>query len=162
MKNSWMRFTFGVALASMLAACGSSSSNSGGSGGGGGGAGGAGGSGGAGGTGGSGGAGNTIMGTVNGMGFNTVQTALWIGKPDSATTTVVYMFSNAVNCADIGAPGWDGRITDKTQVLEMKAFGTTPMMYTVTSPPTPAPGEASVNHSLTPHDGTSVETIASG
>lgn len=90
----------------------------------------------------------TVTGSANGTPFGTVATSLWIGAPDSAATTVVYVFSDPVDCATLGSPGWDGRIKDRTQVLEMKMFGTSPATYKVVTTATPAPGEASVNHTL--------------
>ena len=90
----------------------------------------------------------TATGSANGTPFGNVATALWIGAPDSAATTVVYVFNNPVDCATLGSPGWDGRIKDQTQVLEMKMFGTSPATYKVVTTTTPAPGEASVNHTL--------------
>lgn len=90
----------------------------------------------------------TITGTVGGTMFNTAATALVIGAPDSAATTVVYVFSNPVRCSDLGAPGWDRVIPNATSVLEMKMFGLTPATFTVVTTLTPAPGEATVNHTL--------------
>ena len=64
--------------------------------------------------------------------------------------------------------GWDGNLPDKTQFLEMKLFGkssrttppTMPGDYKVTTTMTPAPGEASVNHSLTHQGAASAEVSA--
>jgi hypothetical protein len=95
--------------------------------------------------------------------FVGVRTAYWIGAPDSSATTVVYMFGGPVACSDLQTPGWDARIADGTQVLEMKMFGTTaPATFTVTPSPTPAPGEAAVNYTLSSTTGTPMETSASG
>lgn len=92
--------------------------------------------------------GTTIMGSFMGMPFTTAPTALWIGMPDSNQTEVVYVFSNPVDCATLGAAGWDAKIPNNTQVLEMKEFGTSPAAYTVVKSATPKAGEASVNHTL--------------
>jgi hypothetical protein len=54
-------------------------------------------------------------------------------------------------------PGWDTRITNGTSVLEMKSFGTKPGSYTVVTTLTPAPGEASVNYTLSSTMGTPKE-----
>jgi hypothetical protein len=127
------------------------------------GAGGSGGSGGVGGSGGSGGAsGNSISGMIGSTPFNSVSAALWIGAPDSASTTVVYLFDHPVQCSELASPGWDGRITNGTQVLEMKMIGTTVRAYTVTTSATPAPGEASVNYTLSSQTGTPAEMISNG
>ena len=105
----------------------------------------------------------TVLGMANGQPFLHVRTAYWIGAPDSAATTVVYLLSSPVACRDLQTPGWDGRITDGTQILEMKLFGTTaPATFTVTTSPTPAPGEASANDTLSSTTGTPAETSASG
>ena len=106
--------------------------------------------------------GNTISGSADGTPFTTAAMALWLGSPDDAATTVVYVFSKPVKCSDLATPGWDTRITDKTQFLEMKMFGVTKATYTVTKSLTPAPGEASVNYTLSSTSGTPVETSSSG
>jgi hypothetical protein len=105
---------------------------------------------------------NTISGSATGSPFSTVATALWIGAPDDPTTTVIFLFSQPVACSAISAIGWDARITNATQVLEMKEFGTTPRTYTVVTTLTPAPGEASVNYTLSSTAGTPTETSSSG
>ncbi|HEY8040761.1 MAG TPA: hypothetical protein VIF15_13240 [Polyangiaceae bacterium] len=109
-----------------------------------------------------GGGGTTISGSGDGTPFTNAATALWLGAPDSAATTVVYVFSNPVQCSDLATPGWDKRITDKTQFLEMKMFGTAPATFTVTTSVTPAPGEASVNYTLSSQTATPVETGGTG
>lgn len=103
----------------------------------------------------------TIAGTANGTPFNTVATALWYGKPDSAATTVIYLFSKHVDCSQVTAPAWDTRITNGTLFVEMKEFGLTAKTYTVTTSMTPAPGEASVNHTVSSTMATPVEIAAS-
>lgn len=108
-----------------------------------------------------GGGGTTITGSVGGMSFNNAATALWIGSPDSATTTVVYVFSSPVHCNDLASAGWDTRIPNKTQVLEMKMFGTRPQTYKAVTTATPGPGEAAVNYTLSSTSGTPTETAGS-
>jgi hypothetical protein len=56
--------------------------------------------------------------------------------------------------------GWDARITDKTQSLELKLFGTSPGTFTVVKTPTPGPGEAAVNYTLSSTTGTPAELAA--
>ena len=64
--------------------------------------------------------GSTVTGSVNGTTpFGTVATALGIGAADSAATTVVYLFNKSVTCAELSPAGWDARITDNTEVLEL-------------------------------------------
>lgn len=106
--------------------------------------------------------GNSISGSVGGTTFDTANMALWLGAPDDPSTTVVYLFSKPVNCSDLSTPGWDKRITDKTQFLEMKMFGLTPATFTVTTSATPAPGEAVVNYTLSATTGTPKETGGGG
>jgi hypothetical protein len=102
---------------------------------------------------------NTITGTADGTPFTTVATSLWIGAPDDPATTVVYVFSKPVKCSDISSPGWDTRITNATQFLEMKMFGTKVATYKVTTSKTPAAGDASVNYTLSTTTGTPAETV---
>jgi hypothetical protein len=102
------------------------------------------------------------MGSVSGMPFTTSTTALWLGKPDSAATEVVYVFSKPVDCAILGAPGWDTKITSDTQVLEMKVFGTAPGTFKVVKNANPATGQAVVNYTLSKMVGTPAETVGSG
>ena len=102
-----------------------------------------------------------VTGTVGGMPFNTSATALWIGSPDDPQTTVVYVFDKAVKCSDLKTMGWDKRIPDGTQVLEMKMFGTAPATFKITTSMTPAPGEAAVNYTLSSQAGTPKETLGS-
>jgi hypothetical protein len=99
----------------------------------------------------------TVTGSVAGAPFGSVATALWAGAPDDAATTVVYVFSKPVACGELGSPGWDTRITNGTSVLEMKAFGSAAGDFKVVTTPTPAPGEASVNYTLSSTSGTPKE-----
>ena len=106
---------------------------------------------------------NTVSGSVNGVTpYGPVSSAWWIGAPDSAASTVVYLFNKPVACADIQALAWDTRIPNDTQVLEMVMYGTAPATFTVTSSLTPAPGEARVNHTFSRTTGTPVEQFSSG
>jgi len=115
------------------------------------------------GTGAAGATGNTIMGSADGTPFTNATTVLWIGAPDSAASTVVYVFSAPIKCSEISKVGWDTRVADKTQALELKMIGTTaPATFTVVMSPTPAPGQASVNYTLTSQTGTPGEVISSG
>lgn len=102
----------------------------------------------------------SIAGTADGTPFTAVVTSLWAGAPDSAATTVVYMFSGTVDCAALKTPGWDTRITNGTQVLEMKMLGVQPQTYKVVTGPMPGPGEAAVNYTLSSTQGTPKETSA--
>ena len=104
----------------------------------------------------------TISGAVNGASFTNVATSYVLGAPDDAATTVVYLFSKPVACSDLAAPGWDTRIANGTQFVELKMFGTTPATYKVVTTLTPAPGEASVNYTLSATSGTPAEQSGGG
>ena len=106
--------------------------------------------------------GATIDGSVGGTPFGGASTALWIGAADDPATTVVYVFSRPVVCGELATPGWDARITNGTQVLEMKMFGVAPGTFQVVTTQTPAPGEAAVNYTLSSTTGTPSERVASG
>jgi hypothetical protein len=106
--------------------------------------------------------GNSISGSVNGKGFTNVMTALYAGKPDDPASTVVFLFDAPVGCAVVSATGWDKRVMSGSNVLELKMMGTTPQVYTVTTSATPAPGEASVNHTVAMAVGTPPETSSNG
>ena len=103
----------------------------------------------------------TADGAVQGTPYTSVASARFIGSPDSAATTVVYVFSQPVACQELCGPGWDERIADQTQSLELKMFGTSPGTFTAVRSVTPAPGEASVNYTLTSTTGTPMEVSAS-
>ncbi|MDB4993558.1 MAG: hypothetical protein JWM74_990 [Myxococcaceae bacterium] len=109
-----------------------------------------------------GGGAGTVSGSVDGTPFTTVTTSYLIGAPDSAETTVVFVFSKPVKCSDLATPGWDQRIADGTQLLEMKIFGKDPGAFKAVTTVTPAPGEASVNYTLSSTAGTPKETGSSG
>lgn len=104
----------------------------------------------------------TVSGSADGAPFGSVATSYVIGAPDSASTTVVFVFSKPVACADLGSPGWDRRITDATQFLEIKFFGTAPGTFRAVTTVTPAPGEASVNYTLSSTSSTPREIGSSG
>lgn len=107
--------------------------------------------------------GSTVTGSVTGTTpFGAVATSLWIGAADSAATTVVYLFNKSVTCAELSPAGWDARITDNTEVLELKMYGNAPASYSVTASLTPAPGEASVNHTFSKRAGTPAEQFSTG
>ncbi len=107
-----------------------------------------------------GGGSGTVSGSADGTPFTTVTTSYVIGAPDSASTTVVFVFSSPVRCADLATPGWDSRIANGTQFLELKVFGSTPATFAVVTTATPAPGEASVNYTLSSTSSTPKETGA--
>lgn len=101
----------------------------------------------------------TIAGGVGGQAFATVGAAYHVGSPDDPATSVVYLFSNPILCSEITSTGWDGSITDGTDILEIKAVGTAAAVYPVSSLPTAPSGDASVNYTLSSTTGTPVETI---
>ncbi len=103
-----------------------------------------------------------VSGSADGSPFTTLATSYVIGAPDSAATTVVFVFSKPVRCVDLATPGWDSRIADKTQFLEIKFFGKEPGMFTAVTTVTPAPGEASVNYTLSSTSATPNEIGAKG
>jgi hypothetical protein len=99
----------------------------------------------------------TVTGTIDGAPYGNAGGALWAGAPDDPATTVVYVFSNPVACSFLQNIGWDTKIPDGTKVLEMKSFGTAPGDFKVVTTLTPAPGEASVNYTLSSQSGTPKE-----
>ena len=109
-----------------------------------------------------GGGSGSVDGSVGGTPFGGAAASLWIGSPDDPATTVVYLFSEPVTCSELATPGWDTRITNGTQMLEMKMFGTSPATYKVVTTQTPAPGEAAVNYTLSATSGTPTEQVGSG
>jgi hypothetical protein len=109
-----------------------------------------------------GGGSGSIAGAVDGMPFVAVATAFVGSTPDSAQTTVVFVFSKPVSCADLATPGWDRRIADGTQLLELKIFGRDPGTFTAVTTVTPAPGEASVNYTLSSTSAVPKEVGATG
>jgi hypothetical protein len=103
-----------------------------------------------------------IEGTVAGAAFTRAVRAWWIGRADSPSSTVVYVFDADVGCDALSAPGWDTRIANGTQVLEMKLLGSALQTYPVVGGPLPGPGEASVNHTLSQQRGAPTERVANG
>src|SRR5262245_5214336 len=100
----------------------------------------------------------SIHGTVGGKPFDTVGASYAIGQSDDpARTTVVYVFDRAIACAELGSPGWDARIADGTQVVEMKLIGKAPATYPVVSGATAGDGQASANYTLSSTKGTPME-----
>jgi len=104
----------------------------------------------------------SIEGGAADAAFTSAATTLWLGAPDSAATTVVYVFSNRIQCSELASAGWDTRIRDKTQILEIKMFGVTPQTYAAVATMTPAPGEASVNYTLSSTTGVPIEQFGNG
>ncbi len=109
-----------------------------------------------------GGGSGSISGSADGSPFTTVATSYVIGAPDSTATTVVFVFSKPVTCAELGQSGWDRRIANAAQFLEIKFFGNAPGTFTAVTTVTPAPGEASVNYTLSSTSGTPNEIGSSG
>ena len=106
--------------------------------------------------------GTTLTGSADGTPFTSVGSVLWAGMPDVAASTVIYVFSNPIQCSDITQAGWDTTITNKTQILEVKAMGTTPGVYQpiIRTPRLPAAGEAQVNYTLSLTSGTPMESFS--
>lgn len=103
----------------------------------------------------------TISGTVGGRVFDTISSAYWIGAPDSGATTVFYVFDHVVDCATLQSTGWDTAVTNGTQLLEMKAVGTTPGTYPLENVPIASPNHASLSYTLSSTTGTPTETLGS-
>lgn len=103
----------------------------------------------------------TISGSFDGRAFDTVAASWRIGEPDDPEQTmVVYVFDQPISCADIADPGWDTRIADQTQAIEIKAVGTTAGDYPLATGRTPGPGESDVNYTLSSTTSTPAETSA--
>ena len=109
-----------------------------------------------------GGGAGSVSGSADGTPFATVATSYLAGAPDDPSTTVVFVFSKPVSCSELSSPGWDTRITNGTQFLEMKMFGQSPGAFTAVTTTTPAPGEASVNYTLSVMTGAPKESGSSG
>lgn len=102
----------------------------------------------------------SVSGSVDARPYYTVGSAYVIGKPDDpANTVVIYVFDNAIACGDISSPGWDQRITDQTQSLELKLIGKSPGIYPVAA--RPSTGQSTDNYTLTSTSGTPSEMGAS-
>ncbi|MDB4983460.1 MAG: hypothetical protein JWM82_4212 [Myxococcales bacterium] len=106
--------------------------------------------------------GNMVMGSATGTPFAAIGSVFLIGNPDVAASTVVYIFSKTIKCADISQAGWDATIADKTQILELKMMGTAPATYQpiIKAPRFPAAGEAQVNYALSAQTGTVAESFS--
>ncbi len=105
----------------------------------------------------------TISGSVDGRAFDVVASSYFIGQSDDPSkTTVLYVFDGPVACADIGDPGWDEKIADKTASVELKLVGKSPAKFVVAATPGPAAGEASIFYTLSSTSGTPAETAANG
>jgi hypothetical protein len=104
----------------------------------------------------------TISGLVNGAPFDSVATSLWIGAPDSPSTTVVFLLSRPTGCSELCSPGWDTRIRANTQILEIKMVGTTPATFAVVAGVTPGLGEAATTYTLSANTGVPNEIGGSG
>lgn len=103
----------------------------------------------------------TVSGTFDGRAFDTIGASWRIGEPDDPTQTmVVYVFDNPVSCADIAEAGWDTRITDQTQAVEIKVVGLTAGDYPLKAGRTAGAGESDVNYTLSSTTGTPGETSA--
>ena len=86
----------------------------------------------------------TIAGTAGGKTYDTVLSAYWIGAPDVATTTAVYLVAKPIGCADISKSGWSHTIAAGTQVFEMLMWGSAPGTFKVNSAAS-NPGDVEVN-----------------
>jgi hypothetical protein len=103
----------------------------------------------------------TISGTVSGHSYGTVSSAWWIGVPDAAGSTVVYLFDKNVACSDLQAAGWDTRITNQTQVLELKIMSASPGTYSLSAVVPPPAGMSGSYYTLSATTGTPTETSLS-
>lgn len=88
----------------------------------------------------------TIAGSVGGSPFTAVMSAYWIGAPDSAATTALYLIGKPIACADITTSGWSHTIAAGTQIFEMILVTKTPPIdrYTVSTAASPPVGGAEV------------------
>lgn len=103
----------------------------------------------------------TIAGSFNGRTFDTVGASWRIGEPDDPNQTmVIFVFDNPISCADIVDAGWDTRVTDQTQAVEIKVIGKTAGNYPLATGRTPGPGESDVNYTLSSTTDTPGETSA--
>jgi hypothetical protein len=90
----------------------------------------------------------SIAGAVGGTPFTTVMSAYWIGVPDNAATTAVYLIGAQLACADLAASGWAHTITAGTPIFEMIMTSKTPATdhYTVSTATSPPVGSAEVQY----------------
>jgi hypothetical protein len=99
---------------------------------------------------------------ANGARFDSVATSLWVGAPDSSSTTVVFLLSRPTACSELCSAGWDRWIRADTQILELKVVGTTPADFAVVESSTPGPGQAVATYALSSTDGAPNEIGGSG
>ena len=98
----------------------------------------------------------TASGSIDGRAYQTVGAAYLIGQPDDpANTTVIYVFDQPISCGDISDPGWDQRVTDQTQSLELKLVGLAAGSYPASG--RPGAGESVDNYTLTSTSATPAE-----
>lgn len=102
----------------------------------------------------------TVSGTIDGRAFDAVGSVWLAGEPDDASTTVIYVFDGPVACDDLATPGWDTRIADGTQAVELKLIGKEPGEYPVPADGRPSGGESDDNYTLTSTSGTPSEISA--
>ena len=103
----------------------------------------------------------SIAGSVADTNFTLVGASYRIGAPDDpARTLVVYVFDGEVACESLAKPGWDERVGDGVQSLEMKLVGDTVGAYEVVSGPSLASGQASVNYTLTSTSPMEISAVA--
>ncbi len=89
-----------------------------------------------------------IAGSVGGAPFGTVMSAYWIGVPDVASTTAVYLVGKPIACSDITTSGWAHTIAAGTPIFEMIMATKTPAagQYTVSTASSPPVGSAEVQY----------------
>ncbi|MCB9679839.1 MAG: hypothetical protein H6733_00080 [Alphaproteobacteria bacterium] len=103
----------------------------------------------------------TITGSFDGLPFDHLGAAWRLGSPDDPTNTlVVVLLDHDVACAELADPGWDARVPDGSQALEIKVIGHAPGTYPLATTRTAGPGESDVNYTLTSTTGTPAETSA--
>lgn len=76
----------------------------------------------------------TVAGTApDGMPFTTLVTGYVIGHPQFIGETSIFMFSNPIQCTDLGYPGWGQWITAGTQTMEIDLPTSSVTSYPVNS-----------------------------
>jgi len=102
-----------------------------------------------------------IDGAVGGRTFTRAAASYRIGEADDPDRTiVVYVFDAEIGCEELSSPGWDARIGDDVQALEMKTIGTEPGEYAVVGGAMLGSGDASVNYTLASTSATPQEISA--
>ncbi len=90
----------------------------------------------------------TVTGTDvdGGPPFGTVATAIFIGHPDNAATTAIYLVNAPLTCAETAASGWSHTIPMGTHIYEMILTTSTPATgsYSVSGATSPPVGSAEV------------------